>query len=157
MNNRDCVSRIGPAAAYRFARGQSMAELAVSIPLLALLLLAGMDFGRMFYQSVAVDNAARAGAQYGSQTVITAANLAGMEAAAKADGTNIPNLTVTASQCTCETSTTVAACPSSYCSNDPSATFVEVDTQTVFTTLVKYPGIPDSTTLAAKAIMQVEQ
>jgi Flp pilus assembly protein TadG len=139
------------------ARGQSAVELAIAVPILVLLLLIGADFGRVFYMSTGVNNAARAGAQYGSQTVITAADSSGMITAAKADGSNFANLTATASQCTCAASNTVAACPSSYCTNSPQATFVEVDTRSVFQTLVNYPGIPTSTTLQGKAIMQVQQ
>ena len=139
------------------ARGQSAVELAVAVPVLALLLLAGADFGRIFYLSIGVSNAARAGAQYGSQTVVTAADSNGMIAAAKTDGSNVNNLSATAIQCTCESSSSVAACPASYCTNDPQATFVEVDTQAPFSTLVKYPGIPYSTNLSGKAVMQVEQ
>lgn len=141
----------------RHRRGQAAVELAVAIPVLVLLLLAGMDYGRVFYMSIGVNNAARAGAQYGSQTVITAADATGMIAAAKADASNLSTLTATASQCTCITSTTVTACPSSYCTNAPQATFVEVDTQGVFQTIVSYPGIPNSTTISGKAIMQVQQ
>jgi Flp pilus assembly protein TadG len=139
------------------AKGQSSVELAVAIPLLVLMLLAGTDFGRIFYMSSGVNSAARAGAQYGSQSVITAANAAGMVSAARTDGTNLTNLTVTASQCTCATSLNVTACPTAYCTNAPQATFVVVNTADVFTTLVNYPGIPSSTTLAGKAIMQVQQ
>jgi Flp pilus assembly protein TadG len=141
----------------RRSRGQSAVELAMAIPVLVLLLVAGADFGRIFYMSIGVNDAARAGAQYGSQTVITAADSTGMVAAAKTDGSNLTNLTATASQCTCASSATVAACPSGYCTNAPQATFVEVDTQGVFQTLVNYPGIPSSTTLSGKAIMQVQQ
>ena len=139
------------------ARGQSAVELAVAIPVLVFLLLAGSDFGRIFYTSIEVNNAARAGAQYGSQTVITAADAKGMQAAAAKDASNLSNLSATATQCTCESSTSVAACPTSYCTNDAQATFVEVDTQAVFNTLVTYPGIPSSTTVSGKAIMQVGQ
>jgi Flp pilus assembly protein TadG len=139
------------------AAGQSAVELAVAIPLLMLLLLAGMDFARVFYMSSAVNSAARAGAQYGSQSVITAADAVGMVAAAKTDGSNLTALTASASQCTCATSTYVAACPTNYCTNAPQATFVQVNTSQVFTTLVTYPGIPSSTTLSGKAIMQVQQ
>jgi Flp pilus assembly protein TadG len=138
-------------------KGQSAVELAVAVPLLLLLLLAGTDFGRIFYMSSGVASAARAGAQYGSQSVITAANAAGMVAAAKTDGSNVTAMTATASQCTCATSSTVTACPSGYCTNAPQATFVTVQTSVVFQTLVAYPGIPSSTTLAGKAIMQVQQ
>jgi len=139
------------------ARGQSTVELAVVVPVLLILLLTAADFGRMFYMSIEVMNAARAGAQYGSQTVITAADFAGMVAAAKTDGSDFTNFSATASQCTCASSTTVPGCPSSYCTNAPQATFVEVDTQGLFRTLVNYPGIPSSTTLSSKAIMQVQQ
>lgn len=141
----------------RGLRGQSAVELAVAVPILILLLVAGADFARIFYMSIGVNNAARAGAQYGSQTVITAADSNGMVAAAKTDGSNLANLSATASQCTCASSMTVTACPSSYCANAPQATFVEVDTQGVFQTLVNYPGIPSSTKLSGKAIMQVQQ
>lgn len=144
--------------AFHFCKGgQSLLELAVAIPVLILLLVAAADFGRAFYLSIALNNAARAGAQYGSQTVITAADLNGMVQATKTDGANIPNLSATASQCTCESSTSVTACAASYCANDPQATFVEVDVQAPFQTLVSYPGIPSSITLAGKAIMQVAQ
>jgi Flp pilus assembly protein TadG len=112
--------------------------LAIAVPILVLLLLIGADFGRVFYMSTGVNNAARAGAQYGSQTVITAADSSGMITAAKTDGSNFANLTATASQCTCAASNTVAACPSTYCTNSPQATFVEVDTRSVFQTLVNY-------------------
>jgi Flp pilus assembly protein TadG len=138
-------------------RGQSAVELAMMVPVLVILLLAAADFGRVFYMSIGVNNAARAGAQYGSQTVTTAADINGMKAAALADGSNLTALTASASQCTCELSTVVTACPASYCTNDAQATFVEVDTHSTFHTLVTYPGIPSSTTLSGKAIMQVQQ
>jgi Flp pilus assembly protein TadG len=157
--NRPC-SHEGRTARLRFRRwppGQSAAELALIAPILLLLLLASADFARVFYMAIAVNNAARAGAQYGSQTVITAADSQGMAAAAKSDGSNVPNLTATASQCTCEASTTVTACSASYCTNNPTATFVEVDTSAPFQTLVTYPGIPSSLTLSGKAIMAVQQ
>jgi Flp pilus assembly protein TadG len=141
----------------RFIRGQSAVELAFAVPVLVLLLVIGSDYGRIFYASIGVNSAARAGAQYGSQTVITAADSTGMVSAAKTDGSNLLNLTATASQCTCATSTTVAACPTNYCTNAPQGTFVEVDTQSVFHTILNYPGIPTSTTLSGKAIMQVQQ
>jgi hypothetical protein len=124
-----------------------------------LLVLAGADFARMFYLSIAVNNAARAGAQYGSQTVITAANASAIIAATRADGSTIPNLTPTASQCTCNsTPSSVAACPSSYCASNPNATtFVVVQASAPFQTLVNYPGIPSSTTVRGEAVMAVQQ
>lgn len=140
-----------------YGNGQSLVELAMAIPVLLLLLLAAADVGRVFYLSIAVNNAARAGAQYGSQSVITAADSNGMVQAANTDGSNVANLTVTATQCTCESSSSVPACPASYCTNDAQATFVQIQTQAPFHTILNYPGIPSSVTLSGNAIMQVEQ
>jgi Flp pilus assembly protein TadG len=141
-------------------KGQSAVELAFLVPIVALLLLVIADFGRVFFISVAVNNAARAGAQYGSQSVTTAADSAGMVAAASADAKNIRNWnTPTASQCTCAVSSpqTVALCASSYCTDTATATYVKVNTSATFNTLLNYPGITHSFTLTGQAIMQVQR
>ncbi len=87
-------------------KGQSAIELAIVLPVLVLLLLVVSDFARVFFVSIAVNNAARAGAQYGSQSVQNAATPAGMVAAANADGANIPGLEYADHIiCTCVTTT----------------------------------------------------
>lgn len=137
------------------SRGQSIVELALVLPVLMFLVLTGADFGRFCYVQIAVNGAARAGAQYASQSVVAAADSNGIVTAAKTDGSNIPSLTATTSQCTCAPGSFVPACPTNYCNVDAQATFVEVDTQAPFQTLVHYPGIPASLQLAGKAMMQV--
>jgi Flp pilus assembly protein TadG len=149
-----------PEAGRRFwaAPGQSYVELAFALPVLALILVVTADFGRLFYTYVEVINAARAAAQYGSNSVVTAADSTGMIAAAKQDGVNIANLTVTASECTCGTATaSVPACASNYCTNDPQGNYVVVNAQAPFSTITKYPGVPSSVTLKSQAVMQVQQ
>jgi Flp pilus assembly protein TadG len=153
VRHRNCERFIWPEAGVS---GQSFVEMAVAIPVLLLLLVAGADFGRVFYAAISVNNAARAGAQYGSQSVTTAADSSGMVVAAKADGSNVVSISATASQCTCESGSTVSACPSSYCSYDSQATFVTVNAQAPFHTILNYPGIPRSFTLSSQAIMQVQ-
>jgi Flp pilus assembly protein TadG len=134
-----------------------MVEMAAVMPVIALLLLAATDMGRLFYSNVSLSDAARAGAQYGSQSLVAAADSAGMKTAAQNDGANVSHLSVTASQCTCMSSTSVAACASTYCTDNPQATFVEVDTSATFNTLITYPGIPSAIPLSGKAVMRVEQ
>jgi Flp pilus assembly protein TadG len=149
-----------PETRLRFwaARGQSYVELAFALPALAIVLVVAADFGRLFYTYVEVINAARAAAQYGSNSVVTAADSTGMIAAAKQDGVNIANLTVTASQCTCGSATaSVPACSSNYCTNDPQGNYVVVNAQAPFSTITKYPGVPSSVTLKSQAVMQVQQ
>ena len=117
-----------------------------------------MDYFRnLRVASIAVNNAARAGAQYGSQTIATAADINGMKAAATQDAPDLPSLSATAQLCTCGTGSSVAACASSYCTNNPTGNYVEVDTTMTFTTTITYPGVPSSIALAGEAIMQVQQ
>jgi Flp pilus assembly protein TadG len=140
------------------ARGQSYVELAFALPVLAIILVVAADFGRLFYTYLEVINAARAWAQYGSNSVITAADAAGMATAAKQDGVNVPNLTVSADQCTCGTATaSIPACSSNFCTNDPQGNYVVVKAQAPFATIVKYPGVPSSITLKSQVVMQVQQ
>ncbi|CAN5198787.1 hypothetical protein BH23CHL9_BH23CHL9_04030 [soil metagenome] len=52
------------SAVVRTTRGQGLVELALILPLLLLLLLGAIDFGRVFFGWVAVTNASRVGANY---------------------------------------------------------------------------------------------
>ena len=144
-------------------RGQSAVAFAFIVPVLALVLVVISDFARVFFISVAVNNAARAGAQYGSQTNTTAADFAGMVSEAQADAANVPNFgTPTASECTCGTANppTNPACStvsSTYCADASSkAVYVTVNTSATFHTILTYPGVASSFTLTGQAIMQVQ-
>ncbi|MBI2954090.1 MAG: pilus assembly protein [Chloroflexi bacterium] len=46
-------------------RGQSAVEFAIVLPLLLLILMGTVDFGRLYFRYVIVANAARVGAEYG--------------------------------------------------------------------------------------------
>ena len=145
------------ASHHRFwSIGQSAVEFAIAVPILAMLLLAASDFARVFFFTIAVNNAARAGAEYGSQSVITATDTSGMKTAATNDASNVPGISANASECTCAASATVTNCGSSYnCADYPKATFVEVDTTATFNTIVTVPGLANSFSLSGKAIMPV--
>jgi Flp pilus assembly protein TadG len=132
-------------------------ELGGALLVLVPLLLAATDFGRLYYTNITVEDAARAGAQYGAQSVTSAADATGMQTAATNDAPDISGMTASAKQCTCAAGSNVTACPASYCTNNPNATFVEVDTLATFNTVVSYPGIPSSVSLTGKAVMMVQQ
>jgi Flp pilus assembly protein TadG len=148
-----------PDALDRRSRGQSMLELAMALPFLLILFLVAADFGRVFYLGIEVGNAARAGAQYASQSVATAVDTPGIKNAAALDAANLSNLSVSSSNCTCVSPipSGQTACASSYCTNSPNANYVEVDAFATFKTLVKYPGVPSSVTVPGRAIVQVQQ
>ena len=51
---------------WKREKGQSMVELAILLPILLIILLGIIDFGRVFFAYVTITNAAREGARYGS-------------------------------------------------------------------------------------------
>lgn len=137
--------------------GQSVAELALILPAL-ILMLAAVDFARLYYMWMAVTDAARAGAQYGAQNRTTAVDLAGMEQAACdamqdlpcAPGTNA----VASNFCHCSgapISCTSAGSCAGYVQN-----FVQVTANATFDTVIAYPGIPSSVPISASVVMQVQ-
>ncbi len=140
--------------------GTTTVELAMLLPLLLLIALGAVDFGRVFYMSVEVANAARAGVQYGAQSTVTSTDYTGMVNAAKNDAPDIPALTASASRwCKCAGSSTAFDCSQNNCLNsNPQVpeVYVQVDTQATFNTLVNYPGLPSPVTLSKQAIMRVQ-
>jgi len=54
-------------AGLRGERGQSLAEMALILPILLLLIMGIVDIGRAFHHYVVLENAAREGARYGSK------------------------------------------------------------------------------------------
>ena len=136
-----------------------MVELALMLPVLVLLLLVALDFARMFNRSMAVTDAARAGAQWGAQNRASAANVTGMEQAAcnsMADLPCTPGTNTTASSfCQCAGSSGTISCTSpGGCANVQN--FVTVTASSTFNTVLTYPGLPSSVPLSASATMQVQ-
>ena len=84
-----------------------MVELALVMPVLILVFVGTIDFGRVFYLTQALTDAARAGAQYGSRTPGLSGDLAGMQATAAA-ATNTTGITAVASR-TCQCATDAGA------------------------------------------------
>src|ERR1700691_2104119 len=67
---------------YRNARGQAAIETALLATTLVLLLGAAVELGRMGYLAMTLDDAARAGVQYGAQSYTTDGDTSGMKTAA---------------------------------------------------------------------------
>jgi Flp pilus assembly protein TadG len=148
-------------------RGTALLEMALLIPIFSLLVLGIIEIGRYAELSIEVSNAARAGVQYGAQSVVTAADSTGITNAAKQDAANLSGLQVNNSQgnasgfvlCGCSSSGTPGAtCPATGCSSsDYQVVYVEVDTQGQFDSLFHYPGIPSPIIINGRAQMRVAQ
>lgn len=66
--------------------GVALIEFALVVPVLVLLMVGLMEFGRFMYLSILVGNAAHAGAQFGAQSTTASQNISGMQTAATCDG-----------------------------------------------------------------------
>lgn len=141
---------------------QSLVELALVFPLFTMIVLGATEFARFAWASIEVSNAARAGAQYGAQSHVTASNTAGIQTAALNDGVNLTGLTVTSSQyCVCSTAESTTITCSTGLTNCASPNtliaYVQVSTTATVTPVVHYPTLPSSLTLHGSAVMAVEQ
>ena len=137
----------------------AIVEFAILVPALMMLLIGLIEMGRFAYYSIIVANAARAGAQYGAQTLVTAADSAGMKQAALNDGQNISGLsvpTLPSSFCQCADGST-STCDATDCSSSHRLTYVQVDTRGPYNSLFNYPGLPSTFPVNSQAIMQVGQ
>ena len=123
-------------------RGTSLLEMALVLPALLLLLLGIIDVGRYAQFNIEVANAAHAGAQYGAQSPITAADTTGIANAAVNDAQDILTTSqVSSSACMCNGAG--AACTFT-CSSADSVTYVQVTTTGMFRSLFGYVGVPSS-------------
>jgi len=144
--------------------GAAFVELVVTLPVLVALLIGTADFARVFYTSIELTNAARAGAQFGAKNLGASANISGMQGAATSS-VNITGVTATAAQvCQCalpdgsfpDTITCTATPPPC-----PSPRFrvitVSVTATATYSMIARYPGIPRTLTINRTSVMRVTE
>jgi Flp pilus assembly protein TadG len=144
------------------ASGSSLVEFALALPVFVFLLIGLIEVGRFEYFSILAANAARAGAQYGAQTLLTAYDNAGITYAVTQDGGNLPNWTsaggeVTVNQLCAAEGTAPSTCSTPWGSSPPQNTiyYVQVQVTGVFTSLLNYPGIPNEIPISGSSTMRV--
>ncbi|MDQ6932702.1 MAG: pilus assembly protein [Candidatus Eremiobacteraeota bacterium] len=135
-----------PHSMLKDERGVSLIEAAITVPLLLLLVFGLIDVGRYANFSILVSNAARSGVQYGAQNLGTSYDSAGMQSAALSDGQdgqNIAGLSAVASHsCKCADGS-ASTCLATDCSLSHRIVWVTVSVSGAFSSLGRYPGIPD--------------
>jgi Flp pilus assembly protein TadG len=148
--------------------GTSVLEMALLTPLLLMLLGGIIEVGRYAQLSILVTNAARAGVQYGAQSLVTAADTAGIQSAAVNDAPNALNNSapVCVSSWGCyypqfngpiNVRTTCPSMPVESCPANSSAVYVQVNTHAIFTPLFSVPGLPVLAPVNGMAQMRVAQ
>jgi Flp pilus assembly protein TadG len=133
-------------------RGIATVELAVLFPPLAFILVAGVDFARVFYYGMVVDGCARNGALYGRVTTGDPTSpFASAQAAALADAS--ANGLTPAPTVTVGYSSTLSGPYTSTSQVSPG--YVQVTVSWTFSTLFHYPGVPSQSTLTRVCQMSV--
>jgi Flp pilus assembly protein TadG len=125
----------------RRRRGASAVELALLLPLLALLFLAAVDFARLYYHYTVINNCARNGALYACDPTAAAESpYPDVTSAALADATDLSPQPAVSSQNT----------------TDPAGNAcVDVTVSYTFNTITSYPGLPSPVTLTQTVRMRM--
>lgn len=137
-------------------RGQSLIELALSVPVIAMLLFGSLEVAKVIYASVEVRDAAMAGVQYGTRDPIAAADSTGIQNAAAADAPNLVITTTSSLSCVCSDGST-STCQPTDCPNSNIETVLTVQTQSTIDPLIHLPDLPATYTVQGQAIQKVLQ
>lgn len=146
--------------------GGAIVETALTAPVLVLMLLGMVEFGRVAYIAIQASNAARAAVSYGSQNAITAVDTGGMTAVAKLEASGLAaqnvNLSVSAvGNCSCsspDTTVTPFACAGASTALCPDPSFVEqtlnVTVTATFDPIVHAGNWPGTFTIYGHAVQK---
>jgi len=142
-------------------QGSALVELALSLPMLSLMLLGAAEFARIAYAAIEVTNAAHSAAVYAASSQQALADTPGITNAATGDSPNLAGgnaisvSTPITTSCTCsDTSYTPSSCSDNRTCQDHHAsmiTAVTVQTQTTFSPAISLPGWRPSITLVGKS------
>jgi len=172
LGHQEIRGRIPAAAAQRRKwrdDGQSLLEFAFLLPVLCLLAVGVVELGRAAAFTIAVNNAATAGVEYGSQNEATAQDFPGMVNAATKDGNTsfFATFTVTpANGCICDDGsgvscsqvTNLTACSGFSCPADQNIVeCVQVTTQGTWNSILNYPGLSSAHQANGQAVMRVRR
>jgi len=135
--------------------GGAMVELAVILPVLILIAIGVMDYGRVYFTSVAVANAARAGAEWATLEPGRVNRSTETQNFAKQDGQEAGTITVTSSSF-CECSGAAVLCSSSCGAYGQPRVFVQVTASKNVTMLLRYPGLPSTVTVSRTATFRAQ-
>ena len=139
----------------RSSRGGAAVELAVITPLLVLLAIGVMDYGRVFFTSIAVANAARAGSEWGAFDNNRPLQLTDIQNFAMSDAQEF-GITVNAARvCKCG-DTVIGSCTSSCGAYGEARVFVVVTATKTVDMLLPYPGLPSTVLISQTATFRAQ-
>ena len=142
---------------FRSERGNAIVEFAICVPVFLTLVLAAVDFSRLFFETTIASNAAAAGSYFGARDIRNSIDYAGMRAVSAADSTELDGQTITADRyCDCPDGTVIDPCTTSCVGYGPPRVYMRARVQKSFTTLGWYPGIPRTTPINMRRWIRVQ-
>ncbi|HLY02495.1 MAG TPA: TadE/TadG family type IV pilus assembly protein [Candidatus Cybelea sp.] len=142
---------------FRSQSGAAIVEFALIAPVLIMLVIGLIEIGRYTYLGIVAAHAAEAGAVYAAQTIATSNDNAGTKIAVNADASGVtwtvnpnPHCTEAGATVTCPTTANTTLDTS-----NGLVYYVTVQVTANFTSLLHYPGIPDSVPVTASSTMRV--
>ncbi len=155
--------------------GTALVELAIALPVLVVLVIGTADFARVFYYTIELENAARAGAQYGAVDEIQAQSTADIKAAAQnavqlnlgtivvgvGQNAGCPPADQTSPTCQCFNDDGTAGAPggvvacTSICTTGHLVETITVTASKTFNSISRLPGLPRSLNLCRSATFRV--
>jgi Flp pilus assembly protein TadG len=152
--------------------GQAIIEMALLSPLLILLFLGAVEYGRLYYIGIEVTNAAHAGVEYGSQNLIAAQDTADIQQASLNEESDLINKNVNGSGVLTPLATSTIStqplcanfyydtpftCPLPTTTPYPPIRYVQVNTQVRVASLFNSYGFAKTYLLQGGAIMRVRE
>lgn len=140
--------------------GSALVELALSLPMLSIILLGAAEFARIAYAAIEVTNAAHSAAVYAASSQAAVADTTGITNAANSDspnlvGGNAISVSTPTTSCTCsDTTYTPSSCTdNSTCQNHHASmiTTVTVKTSTTYSPAITIPGFNPTLTLKGQS------
>ena len=143
----------------RSERGGALVELAVVLPVLVLIAIGVMDYGRVYYTSVTVANAARAAAEWGAYArtgsytsytdIQNFGNLEGADAGSVTITTNPP-------LCRCSPTGSSVSCTTSCGGYGAPQVYVTASATKTVALILRYPGLPANVTISRSATFRAQ-
>lgn len=147
-----------PTGLRRFSGegGQSLVETALVFPVLITVLVGAVEMARVVRASIAVANAAKAGAQYAGESGFTAQDSTGIATAASNEASPLTVTTSSSSSCACSDGS-ASTCLNTDCANSHIEQTVTVNTEATVNAPIRLPGLPTSFTVKGQSIQRVVQ
>ena len=131
--------KLGQRLLWHWRNGQALVEMAICLPLVVLMAVITLDYGRMYFHFQSVESAAAAGAQFGCQNLVQAANTIGIRSNALAQAVDIAGLSPRVTNSVIN------------------GTNISVTVSAVFTPSVQFPPLPTNIVLRRTVIMRILQ